>query len=193
MIDFSTLIPSAWRSSVMNLAHRIEADVSGSWNAAVARLQSEVATFHASYAQLTSGTTAATVAAHPSLATEYQLLHATGAAIRGAIRTMQSLLSDLSSVGLGQFPLIPIAALAIAIALITYWVDQAYVFNRRVSAISGLISQGVPAAEAAQIVAASAPQGVLSGLSSSMSSVLVIAGLGLAALIVVPRLIPRAR
>ncbi|MHB1798928.1 MAG: hypothetical protein ACYCUI_11580 [Vulcanimicrobiaceae bacterium] len=188
MFDFTSIIPASWRSSVMNLASQIENDVAGSWNAAISQLRSQVAAFQSAWAALTSPATAQTVAMHQHLSSQYQFLHATGRAIRAAIRGAQDVLGWF---GLGMPILIPIAAIAIAIALITYWVDQAYVFNRKVAAIRGLVAQGVPPAEASSIVAQSAPQGVLSSLTSSLAPVGVLAGLALVALIAVPLLRPR--
>lgn len=168
MIDFSQIIPTTWSSQVSALASQIENAVAGSWDKAVSTFEGYVQQFDQLWPTISSAQTQAIVAANPDLSTDYSILSMSGTAINEAIAGMHDALAALQSVGLGLLPLIPIAAIAIAAALVGYWVSQAISFKTRVDAINGLIAQGVPASQASAIVAAAQPQGLLSGVSSTL-------------------------
>lgn len=76
--------------------------------------------------------------------------------------------------GLGAIPLIPVAVVTGAVALIAKWINDAYMFSRRLAEIKRLEAQGVPSAEAARIVAQTMPKGFFEGGGSYLIPVAIV-------------------
>lgn len=74
--------------------------------------------------------------------------------------------------GLGIVPLLPIAAITIAVAAITKWTTDAYEFSKRVDAIQALEAKGYDPVKAGQIVNQQFPTSSLLGNFGSISSLI---------------------
>lgn len=75
------------------------------------------------------------------------------AAITGAVDRVFTFFKGVVGMdGMGIVPLLPIAAITVAVAAITKWTTDAYEFNRRLDAIKDLEAKGYPPERAGQIV-----------------------------------------
>lgn len=125
------------------------------------------------------------VAKHPELQADYNDLMSRGSFIDAQIKRAKSLMQSaqgawnwfLSTIGLGDvgdleaLPLIPvaIAAGAAAIALITKWLTDAYIFSRKVNAIQELEAKGgITSREAARRISAAGPTGLFDVLQKNV-------------------------
>lgn len=124
----------------------------------VDKFKSKVANFSDMLANLQSRKIDA--AKYPDLAQQQSDLLSRGNIIR---RTIQALTDAVDRVfsffkgvagmdGLGIVPLLPIAAITVAVAAITKWTTDAYEFSKRLDAISSLEAQGYDPVRAGQIV-----------------------------------------
>lgn len=111
---------------------------------------------------------------------DYQGLVDRGTTIQGTIDTITSGINtavnwfkgafglnavNLSQRGqLGAIPLLPVAAIAGAMALIGYWITDTMQFIQRMEQFEQMRAQGVPAAEAAQAVQTATTGGPIFGL-----------------------------
>jgi len=86
-----------------------------------------------------------------SLQAEKEALLSRAETVKNAILKVTSLSDSLSIPGLAALPLVPIALIAAALGAIAYWVNDYAAFVKKVQYQRDLVSQGVPAAQAAQL------------------------------------------
>ena len=81
--------------------------------------------------------------------------------------------------GLGIVPLLPVAAISIAVAAITKWTTDAYEFNKRLDAVQALEAKGYSPERAGQIINQQFPrQSLLSGfIGPQMLPILAVVGI----------------
>jgi len=112
------------------------------------------------------------IARHPELKSDYTSLMDKGDWVRAAIEKVTSGVDALtgwfrstfgaaSADQLGFVPLIPLAVIAASTAAIAKWMSDAYTFSRRLSAIEKLEAGGMSPQQAADLVAAQEPAGLL--------------------------------
>lgn len=81
------------------------------------------------------------------------IVNNTISALTGAVDKVYSFFKGVTGMdGLGVLPLLPVAAISIAVAAITKWTTDAYEFNKRVDAIQALEAKGYSPEKAGQIV-----------------------------------------
>ena len=86
------------------------------------------------------------------------------AALTGAVDRVFAFFQGVTGMnGLGIIPLLPIAAIGIAVAAITKWMTDAYEFSKRLDAIGALEAKGYSPERAGQIVNAQLPSTSLFG------------------------------
>jgi hypothetical protein len=131
----------------------------------------------------------------PELNAEYQSLMARGNAIQTTIDTLTGSINKavqwfknvfgMDGVGmagrgqLGVLPLLPIAAISGALALIGYWVSDVYTFNEKLKKFDDLTASGQSAQEAARIISQLTDKPGLfdTGLGKWIMPVIIVGGL----------------
>lgn len=131
-------------------------------------------------------------ARNPKTKAEFERLSGQGVSIKANIQKITSSVSDTwnwlkSSIGLsglGILPLIPIAVVAGSVTLMSKWLADAYMFNKKMESIEKLQAKGVSASEASAIVDR-ADQPIGSGLFGGIGkSVVLIALVGVGAFLI---------
>lgn len=137
----------------------------------------------------------------PELRAEYDALYSRGAVIKGTIDSLTQAVDRVTgffsgatsavkrffgldgvpvmpalSGRLGVVPLIPIAMIASAVALMGKWVADVYLFERKVTEQQRLESDGVPAVEAAAIVRGMSAGSGFSGVLDTLKTPILIGG-----------------
>lgn len=148
----------------------------------VQKFKSKVANFMEALDRLQSSKVNASK--YPDLATQRENLLSRGASIKNTIKTVTGMVDRVFSFfkgsgldGLGIAPLLPIAAITIAVAAITKWTTEAYEFSKRLDAIKDLESKGYDPVRAGQIVNQQFPSPTFSfGGMSSILPLLAVAG-----------------
>ena len=88
-----------------------------------------------------------------SLVSKGGTLQRTISALTGAVDKVFTFFRGVTGLdGLGFIPLLPIAAITIAVAAITKWMTDAYEFNKRLDAVQALEAKGYSPEKAGQIV-----------------------------------------
>lgn len=134
------------------------------------------------------------VASNPALKAEWDGLAKRGFSLRDKIQYVTTKIDAAidwfkSSFGdydltkqneLGFLPmvaLIPISIIAGSIALISSFISDVYLFNKKISEAERLISQGIPPTDVARILEASTPQPLLAGISPLVKWVVIGGGI----------------
>lgn len=86
-----------------------------------------------------------------SLSAEKNALLSRAETVKNAILKVTSLSDSLRIPGLAALPLVPIALIASALGAIAYWANDYATFVKKIQYQRDLVTQGVPAAEAARI------------------------------------------
>lgn len=142
----------------------------------IERFKARIAEFRSLFARLQG----ARDQVPPEMQEDYQGLVDRGSTIQGTVDSITSGINtavnwfkgafglnavNLSKRGqLGAIPLLPVAAIAGAMALIGYWITDTMQFIQRMEQFEQMRAQGVPAAEAAQAVQTATTGGPIFGL-----------------------------
>lgn len=165
------------------------------WYDIVGRLRSSVDKFRVNFSALLAQR--AFVSQHPTLQTEYNTLANRGNAINQKINEVQGIIDKVSGWftsikttifggaapapapttpttpigpldGLGVIQVLPIAVIAGAVALITKWLADVYVFAKKVEEIKRLESKGLSPQRAADMLERAMPTGLMDVLKGNI-------------------------
>lgn len=160
------------------------------WYDIVGRLRSSVDKFRTNFNALLAQR--AFVSQHPTLQAEYNTLANRGSAINQKINEVQGVIDKVSGWftsikttifggaapspttpigpldGLGVIQVLPIAVIAGAVALITKWLADVYVFAKKVEEIKRLESKGLSPQRAADMLERAMPTGLMDVLKGNI-------------------------
>lgn len=133
---------------------------------------------------------ASVVARFPPLQTEYSGLNNRAGIIKSMIekvtRTVDNIMGWFRSVfglggidtleGLGILPLLPIAVIVGALTMISKWVADVYIFNKKLAEQVRLERTGLSPTAAARVIQSTAPQGIMAMFTQNMMPILLIGG-----------------
>ena len=112
----------------------------------------------------------------PDMKIEYDAVMKRGALLKSTISAVTSAVDKVLAFfkgvtgmdGLGIAPLLPIAAISLAIAGIAKWTTDAYQLSKRLDAVAALEAKGYSPERASAIVSAQFPAGIFDRLSNLM-------------------------